>query len=389
LVGVLTVRERGDTTRRFTEQDAQQLMLLATHAAALIYNARLYQETEKRAQQLALVYDAGLTLNRELEPQVQLDFLTRIAMRSVHAERATFWHFDAATQSLILQVALGYPERQLEDAGFDHLVLSEAKAVEVWSARERLPVLLHDAQQDARFKVIDPQLHSGIWVPVEHDKQLLGILAVLSERHEAFTQDDERLLMLYASQAAVALENARLYQSVLQENERRSILHWASQEVVSAGLDSERVYAAIHQAVSRLMPCEAFGIALLDEAGEQIRLPYLFDRGGRQSVGVIPKSRGLSGKVIDTGMALIIPNLAEYDLEAINVGYPIQVVSVLAVPMRYSGKIIGALLAESYEHNAYDDSDRVRLEMLAAHAGAALMNVRGYENLRRALAHES
>ncbi|MCI0476219.1 MAG: GAF domain-containing protein, partial [Anaerolineales bacterium] len=184
---------------------------------------------------------------------------------------------------------------------------------------------------------------------------------------------------------AVALENARLYQSVLQENERRGILHWASQEVVSAGLDAERVYAAIHQAVSRLMSCEAFALALLDEGADQIYLPYLYDRGGRQkATGFIAKGRGLSGKVIETGTALHIGNLAASASDAINFGYPVQVVSVLGVPMRHSGKIIGALLAESYELDAYDDSDRVYLEMLAAHAAAALMNVRGYENLRRA-----
>lgn len=385
LVGVLSVREIGDTLKRYSQDDAQLLMMLATQAAALMYHARLHQETEKRARQLALVYDAGLTLNRELEPRVQLDFLTRLAMRSVRADRATFWHYVAETNTLVMQVAVGFPPRLFENAEFDRLTLPEAHAVETWVAQTRLPIRLNDAQADARFRIIDPLLHAGIWVPVEHDNRLLGILVVLSEHRNAFTADDERLLVLFASQAAVALENARLYQSVLQENERRNILHWASQEVVSAGLDAERVYTAIHQAVSRLMPCEAFALALLDEDGEQIRLPYMVDRGGRQPVGVLKKSQGLSGKIIDTGKVLNIGHLAQSQVPAVNFGYPVQVVSVLGVPMRHGGEIIGALLAESYDENAYDDADRVRLEMLAAHAAAALMNVRGYESLRRAL----
>lgn len=385
LVGVLSVREIGDTSKRYSQADAQLLMMLATQAAALVHHARLHQETEKRARQLALVYDAGLTLNRELEPQVQLDFLTRLAMRSVRADRAVFWHYAADANTLVLQVAIGYPPRLLEDAGFERLALPEAHAVEAWVARTRLPIRLNEAQTDARFRIIDPSLHAGIWVPVEHDNHLLGILVVLSEHRNAFTADDERLLILFASQAAVALENARLYQNVLQENERRNILHWASQEVVSAGLDAERVYTAIHQAVARLMPCEAFALALLDEDGEHIRLPYMVDRGGRQPVGVLKKSQGLSGRIIATGEVLNIGHLGRSQVPAVNFGYPVQVVSVLGVPMRHGGEIIGALLAESYEENAYDDADRVRLEMLAAHAAAALMNVRGYENLRRAL----
>lgn len=385
LVGVLSVREIGDTLKRYSQDDAQLLMMLATQAAALLHNARVNQEAEKRAQQLALVYDAGLTLNRVLEPRMQLDFLSRIAMRSVRADRAMFWRYAAESNTLRMQLAIGYPPRLLEDAGFERLALSESYAVETWVAQTRLPLRLNEAQADTRFHIIDPLLHAGIWVPVEHDNRLLGILVVLSEHRNAFTADDERLLVLFASQAAVALENARLYQSVLQENERRNILHWASQEVVSAGLDAERVYTAIHQAVSRLMPCEAIALALLDEKREQILLPFMVDRGGRQPMGSIEKGKGLSGRIIETGEPLIIGNLAQSIVPSVNFGYPVQVVSVLGVPMRHGGEIIGALLAESYDENAYDDADRVRLEMLAAHAAAALMNVRGYESLRRAL----
>jgi GAF domain-containing protein/PAS domain-containing protein len=106
--GVLTVRERGDSPRRFTQDDAQLLTLIAAQAAALIHNARLHQETEKRAQQLALVYDAGLTLNRVLEPRTQLDFLLRIAMRSVRAERAIFFRYEAASSELVVDLELGF-----------------------------------------------------------------------------------------------------------------------------------------------------------------------------------------------------------------------------------------------------------------------------------------
>lgn len=387
--GVLTVHERNGSARRFQQADLHLLALIATQAAALVHNARLHQETAQRAQQLALVYDAGLTLNRELEPRVQLDFLTRIAMRALHAERAAFFRYDAGPRELILDFALGFDK---EGPAYDNrtrIALETVPGIEAWVARERVPARLPDATRDARFAPSADNLRSGIWVPVEHEGNLLGVLAVASTKPNAFLREEERLLSLYASQAAVALENARLYQSLLRENERRDILHWASQEVVSAGLDAERVYAAIHQAVSRLMPCEAFVLALLDESGAQIELAYSYDPGGRQYIGTISKERGLSGKIIGSDTALIVGNLAESKLESINYGYPVQVVSVLGVPMRYGGQVIGALLTESYAENAYEDADRVRLEMLAAHAAAACMNARGYENLRRALAQIS
>jgi GAF domain-containing protein len=181
---------------------------------------------------------------------------------------------------------------------------------------------------------------------------------------------------LYASQAAVALENVRLYQDALKANERRAVLHWASQEIVTAGRDAERVYAAIHEATARLMPCESFVIAILDEANDQIQLVYLYDRGGRQPSGVIARSRGISGHVIASGEPLTVDDLAESDLDVVNFGAPQKVASLLAVPLRHGGKVVGMLSAQAYEKKAFTTDDRLVLEMLAAHAATAVVNLR-------------
>ncbi len=384
LVGVLTVHEWGDTTRHFTAEDAQLLLLLATQAAAFVYNARLHAETEKRVQQLGLLYDAGLALNSVLEPKAQLDFLTQIAMRSVHADLAVFFRHNEAKRELVVEFSLGFGKEK-PYVYLEQVPLDAEQGIEAWVARTRVPVTLNDAHRDPRFFPSGDALLSGIWVPIEHDNQLLGVLAVGASQRNAFTPQDERLLLLFASQAAVAMENTRLYQNALQANERRAVLHWASQEIIAAGLDAERVYAAIHQAASRLMACEAFVIAVLDETEEWIELPYLYDRGGRQPAGKIPKTLGLSGHMLANGTALLVNNLAASDLEVINFGHPVQVVSVLAVPLRHGGRVFGMLSAQAYSEGAYTPDDRVMLEMLAAHAAAALMNVRGAETMLQEL----
>lgn len=384
LVGVLVVHEVGEPKRRFTQSDAQLLTLLAAQAAALVHNARLHQATEKRAQQMSLLYDAGLALNGVLDPQTQLDFLTRIAMRSVSADGAMFFRFDSAAKELVLEIVLGFSEATQTLRG-TRISPGAPQGIAAWVARERLPALLNDARADTRYESMHTELEAGIWVPIEHDNRLLGVLAVGSKRRNAFTLQDERLLLLFASQAAVALENARLYQNALEASKRRAVLHWASQEIVSAGLDAERVYVAIHLATARLMPCEAFVIALLEEDGSRIHLEYLYDRGGRQTIGVIPANRGISGYVISTGEPLLIDNLAESPLDVINFGFPVQISSLLAVPLRHGGKVVGMLSAQAYHVKAYSHEDRLGLEMLAAHAAAAVMNVRGAQESLQAL----
>jgi GAF domain-containing protein/PAS domain-containing protein len=215
LEGVLSVHEVGETPRKFTPADAQLLTLLATQAAALVHNARLHQETEKRAQQMALLYDAGLTLNSVLDAQSQLDFLTRIAIRSLHGELGAFFQFDEASKELILRFSMGFSD-QLPYKYVERVALDAEPGIEAWVARSRLPVTVADVRTDPRFHLGQEHLMSGVWVPIEHDNRLLGVLAVGSPRPQAFDSQDERLLMLYASQAAVALQNARLYQRALQ-----------------------------------------------------------------------------------------------------------------------------------------------------------------------------
>lgn len=384
LIGVLTVHEWGEPTRQFTHADAQLLSLLATQAAGLLHNARLNDETERRAQQLALLYDAGLTLNSVLHPRTQLDFLAQIAMRSVHAEVAVFFRFEEKTRELVFDVGIGFDNNR--PYYYEQRVALDApQGIEAWVGRERVPAILPDTRLDARYAPSKDPVLSGIWVPVEHDKRLLGVLAVASSKQNAFTPYDERLLLLYASQAAVAMENARLYQDALRANERRGILHWASQEIIRAGLDAERVYEAIHQASARLMPCESFVIAVYDEKEQVIQLPYLFDRGGRQPSAKQAKTRGLSGRVLASGESILVGDLAASGLDFINYGYPMQVSSVIAVPLRHGGQVFGMLSVQAYEQDAYSQDDRVMLEMLAAHAAASLTNVKSAETMLESL----
>ncbi|MBI5650857.1 MAG: GAF domain-containing protein [Chloroflexi bacterium] len=212
LIGVLWVAEMGDSPRKFTDADARLLSLFASQTASAVRNAHLFQETRARAEQLALLYDAGLALNSVLEPRAQLEFLFKIAMQALHAERAEFFRYDSTREQFIYETALGFPDlvqRTLEQWS---PTLTLENGMLSWVGRNRVPLYAPDVIADPRWVAIDPAIRAGVWVPVETDKHLLGVLAVFSTRVNAFTPHDERLLVLFANQAAVALENARLFE---------------------------------------------------------------------------------------------------------------------------------------------------------------------------------
>jgi diguanylate cyclase (GGDEF)-like protein len=242
-----------------------------------------------------------------------------------------------------------------------------------------------DADLNVRGALLAAGIHSLAVVPLSVADSVVGVLGVGSEEPDRFGEAELRWLNAVGNTIAVALENARLYQSAVQAAERRETLHWLGQEIVGASLDPERVYLATHRAAAKLMPSEAFAIAILDELRQEIEAVYLVDRSGRCPKQRIPMARGLSGRVVSTGQPLLIDDFDQVSdrLDTVHFGDPTHVRSILAVPMRLGGKIFGMLSAQSYTPRAYTIEDLNVLEMLAAHAAIALDNARLFEAEQR------
>ncbi|MBI3942848.1 MAG: diguanylate cyclase [Chloroflexi bacterium] len=162
--------------------------------------------------------------------------------------------------------------------------------------------------------------------------------------------------------------------------ERRAALHKASQEI-SASLDKNQLFAAIHRAADHMMPCEAFGISLLDKGHKKIEDVYWIDQKGRRRGGRYPVRSGFRGRVIDTGKSLRIyaqaADAAEFD------DLSKEVYSLLAVPLRLGEKVLGLLCIQSYSPYNYSVDDQEVLELLASQAAIALENARLFTEMQQ------
>ena len=170
-----------------------------------------------------------------------------------------------------------------------------------------------------------------------------------------------------------------------QENRWES-LYRASQKM-SSSLDLEESYVAIHNEIEKVMPCEDFIIDGYDEAANEVIPLYLIE---------LPRTRvhppryvadhGLAGAIIQTGKSILLNSS-----EAIsNSGIRFELYgseriprSLIAVPMRLRGKVIGMLSVQSYAENAYTVEDQELLEMLASHAAIVLENANFFQQIKR------
>ncbi|MEP7358267.1 MAG: PAS domain S-box protein, partial [Anaerolineales bacterium] len=139
---------------------------------------------------------------------------------------------------------------------------------------------IDDVTQEPDYIDLGLGMRSELCVPLRYGERNIGVINAESTRVAAFSLADERVLVIFAGQLAAAIENIRLNAATGRDARRREVVYQASQ-AIGASLDSEHLYAAVHQAAAELMPTEAVVIVLVDETGTLAQDVYLWDRGGR------------------------------------------------------------------------------------------------------------
>ncbi|MBI5033986.1 MAG: GAF domain-containing protein [Chloroflexi bacterium] len=384
LIGVLSLNEIAPSQRQFTDADMRLLSLFAGQAAPAIHSARLLTEARTRAEQLALLYDASLALNNVLEPRTQLAFLFKLTTKAMHVERAEFFRLDKEHQKLVLELAIGGDEQLRTKIANLTFALDDENGIPPWVYRNRVPFYLPDVRLDPRWMTFDPTVRSALWVPVEHEDNLLGVFCVLSPEVNGFTPQDERLLVLFANQTAVALENARLFGETQQRANRLAILNDIASAVNrSANLD--QLLEIIYQHINTTMPSDAVCIALYDAATQELDMRKWMDEGVRMPPERHPLQKGLRSRVIETRQALLIgdvettPNLPPLALW----GSMKSPRSWLGVPMKLEDSVIGIITIESYKPNVYTRDEEQLLVTIADQVVVAVQKAHLFEETQR------
>jgi PAS domain S-box-containing protein len=224
-IGVLSVR-RTSRAWRFLPADLALLEALASMAASAVSNARLFAETQRRLSELEALYENGLAVGRLLKPN-------QIGNRLIHTFSSYLpWHHVTislrreASDDLEL-VAFSLPnlkeaERTNAEQHFVARINKVGQGLSGWVIQTGVPLRTGNVHVYPQYIDTHAGIQSGLYMPLKVGERVIGVISVESELPDAFTEQDERLLATLASQAAIAFENARLYQAIEQElSERR------------------------------------------------------------------------------------------------------------------------------------------------------------------------
>ena len=391
LIGVLLVANNATpastetAARKFTEAESRLLELFAGQAASAVHNAQLFEETNARAQQLALLYDAGLTLNRTLDPHTQLEFLFQIAMKALHAERAEYWRCDGECSEARFELGVGYDagaQAVLRDLSFP---MHEPNGLIALVAQTRLPLCLGDVSSDPRYLPIDPEVRSGLWVPVERQNELLGVLVVLSTRTHAFSPQDERLLVLFANQAAVAIENARLFSQTEQGLRRLAALNGIDKAITSS-LDLRVTLDVFLDNVVKELHVDAADVLLVNAVTQTLE-----HAAGRGFISValqhtrLRVGEGLAGQAVLERRIVNVPDLERQGdgLKRSPLLGREKFVAYYAAPLICKGQVKGVLEVFHRAPLSPDEEWLGFLETLAGQAAIAIDSVQMFDSLQQ------
>jgi HD-GYP domain-containing protein (c-di-GMP phosphodiesterase class II) len=348
------------------------------------------KEVQQRLAELELLNRAGLALSQPVDRKAIAETIIQLLDEKMdwHHTAVRLFHPQEGRFELLAfnQPGLtGEAERQAVEQNFNRAISQMGDGLSGWAMEHRQIVRSGDLSLDPRYAETFPGLNSGLYVPLLLGEQAIGVISIESEQPHAFTEADERLASTLAAQAASAFENARLYETALLSAHRRGVLYDAGQQMARVTQNMEELYTAIHQAVSQLMPAEAFTIVLRQEEANELEGVYLFDKGGRWTSQRVADGNGFSSQVIASGKTILISDLEKAPVQAVHFGTEDQIRSVLAVPLRSGDQVIGAISTQSYRPDAYSEEDRYLLEMLSVQAAISLDNVRLFNSVQHEL----
>jgi sigma-B regulation protein RsbU (phosphoserine phosphatase) len=212
LVGVLNIE--GPDVEAFTPAARTALGVLANHLAVAIANATLYRETRWYAGLLATLYEIGKETASILDLDELLHRVAEIVKRVIDYEMFGILLMDEERGELVLRKAVnlgGSKEKQRLKAG---------EGLCGAAVRTKAPVLVGDVRKDPRYVGLVPETRSELVVPLVHKDRVVGVFDLESPVLDRFTEEHVKVLTPLASQVAVAVENARLYEE-LKKNEER------------------------------------------------------------------------------------------------------------------------------------------------------------------------
>ncbi len=273
LIGVLAVNELGYTGRKFTEEDAKLLSLLASHAADAVYNARLIDRLRRRVERQQTLYRISVELSRLRDRQKVCDMVVKLLHEKLKYRYVCVLLLDPDTGEKIVASCSG--------KGFQQTGQRIPKGIGLVEKTIKTGTLHYwpDVTKEPEYNPIGEDSRSEVDIPIRSQERLLGVLSVEDETEDAFDQEDFDVLQTVANQLAISLENAQRMQEIASLLQSTTRLYQASQAIARAATVEEVARVTV-RSLRKASEADAVVINIFVEGH---KTSYAIDAQGKES----------------------------------------------------------------------------------------------------------
>ncbi len=386
-----------DATVQYSDEQRNLFMDIANLASNAIDKTRLFEATQTRTQQLEALNEISSQLSYEIEDVDRLlDLITRSAIGILNVEAGSLLLLDEEEGDLVFRVALGPNAEELVGKRID----LETQSLSAESLKTAEPIIVNDTSSDSRWhgellveeedmEEVPEAFHSRaiLTTPLIAQGEAIGVLQIINKKDRSnFNDEDVQLLTTFAAQAAVAIQNARLFasqdQQLLQRVEELDRMA-AIDQSLNQTLELTRVVEITLEWAIRQSGATAGMIAIIAPGSDAMTVVgaknYPEESIFYGAIGSeITIDKGIWSRVIRSKTSVFTRDVAtdpDY-VETLS-----NALSQIVVPIISVSDVIGVLLVESNEEAALTLLDLQFLTRLADHASPAITNSQLFEQL--------
>ena len=359
-----------DRINAFDERDRQMVETLALQAGIALQNAR-------RIQDLEIVNNVARDISAQLDTQALFETIVSRIAEQLKCTHCTLFLLQEQDGKLWLAPQKTHGVRpEIMERNF-----RPDEGLAGWVLQHGESLVLPDVRQDARFapaRKVRESPRSMLVAPVKIGDRTIGVISADQDQFNWFSENGRRLVDTLAQQAAIAIENARLFQQVQQRVDALTLLQEVSAEI-STTLNLNETLRLILAGAMRLTRASSGIIRLLDENEQIIEHPFELPEGFKHPAPRFNNPNSMTRRTIDSRQPIVVPDVTQDDRVNPDVAAK-GVRSMISLPLKSKEKVVGTLGLNGDRLNQFEESQSLLLT-LADQAAIAVENAELYRHI--------
>jgi GAF domain-containing protein/DNA-binding response OmpR family regulator len=385
-LGTISI-ENFERENAFGEAEVRLVTTVAASMGIALENARLFDESQRRTRETAALAEVGRDVSSTLDMALVMDRIARHAKDLLHGDNSAIFLPDADGKRYRAIVALGTIADRIRETEIETGLGIIGNIVEVGRAE-----FVNETQSDPRAVQIagtEPQINERLMVaPLMAGQTVKGAMAVWRTGGRPFDGAELEFLIGLSQQAAVAIENARLFNETRQTLERQTATSEVLQVISSSVADPKPVFDKILDSCQRLFGATDLAVFLTEEG--QLRVAAY--HGGFPGAGASNYPRPLAGTISEMALrkgavlhraGVVAADDMPHYLQ--DVATEIGDFSFACAPMSWEGRDIGTIDIICRPPRAFSQPEVALLKTFADQAVIAIQNARLFNETQEAL----